>query len=81
MFHLTLLLCDSCESFEFEFRAQGSGLGLGLVSLACEKLRQVHLSFANGQIVIQYEFYHYTSSNYEPGGLKSKSTQYSSSKV
>jgi hypothetical protein len=54
MFHLILLLCDSCESFEFEFRAQGSGLGLGLglVSLACEKLRQVHLSFANGQIVI-----------------------------
>jgi hypothetical protein len=54
MFHLILLLCDSCESFEFEFRVQGSGLelGLGLVSLACEKLRQVHLSFANGQIVI-----------------------------
>jgi hypothetical protein len=54
MFHLILLLCDSCESFEFEFRAQGSGLGLGLglVSLTCEKLRQVHLSFANGQIVI-----------------------------
>jgi len=70
MLHLVLLLCGSCESFGFEFKARGSGLWLGLmlglVSLACEQLRQVHLSFANGEIVIKYKFYHYISSKYEP---------------